>query len=108
MPLGFGATIRTAVALVFGSTRSVTLSTTPGIGYFPASVDIVAFAPLRTAARSDSNTFAVTHIDDTSATVKVGVVPACSSCPGLISFSTTVPLIGARMTASTGPTDFPA
>ena len=41
----------------------------------------------------------MTQTRDRSATVKHGVVPACSSCPGVISFSTTVPAIGARIDA---------
>ncbi len=43
----------------------------------------------------------MTHIFDRLATVKAGVVPACSSWPGVISFSTRVPAMGERMAPST-------
>ena len=43
----------------------------------------------------------MTQTFERSATVKTGVVPACNSWPGWISFSTTVPEIGERMMPST-------
>jgi hypothetical protein len=39
----------------------------------------------------------MTQTWERSATVKHGVMPACKSWPGAISFSTTVPAIGERM-----------
>ena len=42
----------------------------------------------------------MTQTRERSATVKHGVVPACSSSPGVMSFSTTVPAIGERMMPS--------
>ena len=49
------------------------------IGAEEAVVTTSARSPMRTNGRSDWNTFACTHIDDRSAMVYVGVVPACSS-----------------------------
>ena len=59
-----------------------------------------AESPRLTEARSEPKSCAMTQTRERSATVKHGVVPACSSCPGVISFSTTVPAIGERMMPS--------
>ena len=59
-------------------------------------------SPTATSFRSIAKTFASTHIVDRSAIVKHCVVPAWRSWPGLMSFSTTVPAIGARIVAWSG------
>ena len=100
MSRGFGDRTRTAVALDAGSTSDPTYATRPTMGAGCAAVTIVASCPAATPARSDSNTLAITHTVDRSAMVKHGVLPAWMSWPGFTSFSTTVPSIGARITAS--------
>src|ERR1019366_4093162 len=64
--------------------------------------------PLVTSGMSDAYTLAITHIELRSATVNAGVVPAVSSCPGLMSFSTTVPGIGATIVPWTGGVRWPS
>ncbi len=59
-----------------------------------------AESPRLTEARSEPKTCAMTQTRDRLATVKHGVVPASNSSPGVISFSTTVPVIGERINPS--------
>ena len=67
-----------------------------------------AGSPRLTDARSEPKTCAMTQTRDRSATVKHGVVPACRSSPGVISFSTTVPAIGERIMPSGRETGRPS
>ena len=68
---------------------------------FAASMPVITWPGRRPGPtqRSESKICAITQTRERSATVKAGVVLACSNWPGLISFSTTVPARGERMIA---------
>ena len=100
--------MRAATARVSGFTSAAIWSTVPGDATPGMPLSTCAGSPTRIVASSAADTCAITHTFDRSATVKHGVVPACSSCPGVISFSTTVPAIGARMMPCARATGRPA
>ena len=78
-------TTRTATERVLGSTSAAILSTVPESVVRAVPVITSAMSPTCTEARSESKICAITQTRERSATVKAGVVPACSNWPGVIS-----------------------
>jgi hypothetical protein len=99
-PAGLSTVTRTFTERVLGSTRAGCWSPFPRLCLRRCRFRSRRCRRHCDDAISESNTCASTQTREISATVKHGVVPACSSSPGVISFSTTVPAIGARMVPS--------
>ncbi len=96
-PAEFATTTRTATDRVLGSTSAAILSIRPVTVFEPVPTVTSAASPTLIESRSDPNTCVMTQTRERSAMVKLGVVPACRSSPGVMSFSTTVPAIGERI-----------
>ena len=80
-PPGLSTTTRAATERVSGFTSGAILSTVPAKAVAPA-VDLGAVADLDGTSRSESKICAITQTRERSATVKQGVVPACSKLSG--------------------------
>ena len=89
--------MRTAIALLSGSTSAPTKSIRPGKESVASSLVIITGCPLNTEPTSLSKTLPITHTEERSAMVNAGAEPACSSWPGVIIRETTMPGSGARM-----------